>query len=146
MPAPRGSIEHPARATRDARVLHRCLLHVVLIFLTGETVLQGVGADGLSHGNTPLAAESSKFFSPIGLFTLGSGLYIANWNGVGYIEGGAYRLSPPETPVATSLAGKDLTIAMTGFLLSGSEEGGGSKEGGSEEPETKTGSGGEKGS
>jgi uncharacterized membrane protein YgcG len=115
---------------------------------TGETAVQSVGADGLSHGNTPLAGESSKFFSPIGLFTLGSGIYIANWNEVGYVEGGAYRLSASETPIATPLNGKDLTIAMTGFLLSGSEEGGGSKEG-LEETETKeagSSSTGEKGS
>jgi hypothetical protein len=107
---------------------------------TGEVVLQTLTSDGLSEGYTALPEESSKVTGPLGIFSLGSGLYIANEGVYGLSTGGAYRLSSNQPPVSTEL---DATLgtAMTGFLLAGSEgtgPGGGSEGpgpgGGSEGP------------
>jgi hypothetical protein len=103
---------------------------------TGEVILQTITSDGLSDGTTSLPGETSKVVGPSGAFALGSGLYIANDNGISAGNGGAYRLSPGQQPVQTELD-KTLGGAMTGFLVGGSgTEGPGPGGSGSGSPET----------
>jgi hypothetical protein len=103
---------------------------------TGEVILQTITSDGLSDGATPLQGEASKVVGPSGDFALGSGLYIANDNGISAGNGGAYRLSPGQQPVPTELD-KALGPAMTGFLIGGLGTGGAGPGGsGSGSPET----------
>jgi hypothetical protein len=113
---------------------------------TGEVILQTIASDGLSDGTTPLAGEASEVVGPSGAFALGSGLYIANNNGISAGNGGAYRLSPGQLPVPTELK-EALGPAMTGFLIGGSGtegpgpggSGSGSPEGSPETPATGSG-------
>jgi hypothetical protein len=86
---------------------------------TGETGIEAISSDGLSEGFILLPLESSKFFGPTGIYSLGSGFYIANGGGSGYVDGGAYRLAAGKLPESTELD-KPLGTAMTGFLLAGS--------------------------
>jgi len=74
----------------------------------GDAWFDEFSPDGLSEGYFLLPAGSS----PGGIFSLGSGLYIAN----GSAGGLAYRLSPGHVPARTPLS-TPLGDALTGFLV-----------------------------
>jgi hypothetical protein len=91
---------------------------------TGEAGIEAFSPDGLSEGFTLLPAESSKFITATGIYSLGSGFYIANTNGIDLGDGGAYRLAAGQAPVSTELD-KPLGSEMTGFLIGAGTEGAG---------------------
>lgn len=95
----------------------------------GDSWWEEFDPDGLSDGYTQLPSGSS----PGGIFSLGSGLYIADENSdaSGFDDGLAYALSPGSPPQETTLS-QPLGDSMTGFLIGsgGGGAGGGGAGGG----------------
>jgi hypothetical protein len=83
----------------------------------GDVYVQTFAPDGTPGAAILMPEQSSALQGPSALFSLGSGLYLANSSVKGdFATGEAVRLSPP---VQTKLE-EPLGDAMTGFLLAGS--------------------------
>jgi hypothetical protein len=87
----------------------------------GDSWIEEFAPDGGSEGYFELPAKSGE---ASGVFALGSGLYVAdnNYSGGAFATGYSYRLAPGQPPAETSA--QSLGIAMTGYLLAGTEPSG----------------------
>ena len=85
----------------------------------GDSWVEGFDPDGGSEGHFELPEKGGV---PIGIFSLGTGLYVSNstYSESTFTTGDAYHLAPGKAPAQVS--GTELGSAMTGYLFATKSE------------------------